>query len=268
LLVVGLSNTQTAGWTAPSTLSLLVGAAIVLAGFVAVETRVTHPLVPLRVFRSGAVSSFVAVMFLISGAMNTMVLLLSLHLSQVLGYSGIRSGVAFVPLGCILVGAAVIMPRFITRAGARPVVVAGVLIFAAALLLLRGFPMHGSYAFSLLPGMVLLGIGVNAALLAGTIAVLGGRDDADQGLMSGLVNTSQQVGGAMGVAVFGTIAAGRSAALTAPGILPAPGALASGYSYAATLTVGVVALALLVVLGVPRLTRLLESGPAPQAGDG
>ena len=255
LLVFGLSNAQNAGWGPPITPLMIACAVAFLSAFVAIERHSGSPLMPLSVFRSFAVSASNAVMFLISGTVSAVVLMLSLHVSGVLGYSGVRSGLAFAPFGVVLVVSSYIIPSLVARLGARPVLVAGIVTVGVGLLLLRSFPVQGSYAGSLLPGMLLLGAGVNATMMGGTIVVLGGMGGADQGLGSGLVNMSQQIGAAFGVAVMGSIAAGHTASMTLARASPTPQALAGGFTFAATLLIAAPAAALLIVVRLPETRR-------------
>ncbi|WP_018349574.1 MFS transporter [Longispora albida] len=232
-------------------------AAVLLTGFVVRQARTARPLLPLRVFRSREVTGANLVQVLVIGAMLAFQYLLGLYLQDVLGYGPLGTGLAFLPItvaiGAVALGMAA---RLIGRYGTRAVLVGGLVALVAGYGLLTRVPDEGSYVQDVLPALVLLGIGGGLTLPAMAGLAMSGVSAEDSGIASGLANTTQQIGGAIGVAVLATVAAGRTAELTDAGRVEA---LAEGYRLAFQVGAGVMALALVVALVVLRERR----APAP-----
>ena len=232
-------------------------AVLLLAGFVAWERRARHPLMPLGIFRSRNVAGANLVQMLFVGGLFGMFFLGALYMQRLLGYSPLRIGLAFLPvallIGALSVGVAA---RLIIRFGARATLIPGLVSAAAGLALFTQAPVGGSYAGDLLPSMVLVGIGAGISFPAVMTLAMSGAEPSQAGLASGLVNTTQQVGGAVGLAVLATFASTHTATLLHQGKAAAP-ALLGGYHFAWW-----IATALLVAAVVAAVTILR---PAPAA---
>ncbi|MFJ2788795.1 MULTISPECIES: MFS transporter [unclassified Streptomyces] len=233
------------------TLGLGALALALLAGFLVRQARTPHPLMPLRVLRSRSVAGANAVQMLMVAALFSFQVLVALYLQKVLGYGATGTGLAMLPaavvIGAVSLG---VSARLITRFGERNVLLTGLLMLVGVLGLLVRVPVHASYVTDLLPVM-LLAAGFGLALPALTGLAMSGTEDADAGLASGLFNTTQQIGMALGVAVLSTLAAGRTASLTEAGRSPAE-ALTGGYHLAFGTGAVLLLLALLLALTVLR----------------
>ena len=206
------------GWVSAHTLGFGAVAAVLLAGFVARQATASRPLVPLRIFRSRNVSGANIVQALMVAGMFGMFFLGTLYLQRVLHYDAVQTGAAFLPvsvgIGVLSLG---FSARLITRLGARAVLLPGLALLVAGLVLLTGAPVGGDYVTDLLPAMVLLGVGAGIAFPALVTLAMSGATASDSGLASGLVNTTQQVGGALGLAVLATLSTSRTNHLLADG---------------------------------------------------
>ncbi|GIM88615.1 MFS transporter [Paractinoplanes toevensis] len=207
-LVYGFANAETHAWGDVMVWGWLVAAVVLLAAFVAVETRVAHPLVPLRVLldrtRGGALVS----VLVLGVGMFAVFLFLTYYLQQNLGFSPIRSGVAFLPMiGALAVTATTATSLVVPRVGPRPLVPAGFAIAAAGMLWLTGLAVDSTYAANILGPLIVIGVGIGLAMAPSMTAGTSGVAAHDAGVASALVNTAQQVGGSVGTAVLSTIAA-------------------------------------------------------------
>ncbi len=230
--VYALVGTAQYGWLTAHTAGSGAAAAALLAGFIARQAKATVPLLPLRVFRSRAVSGANLAQLLVIAAAFGFQVLITLYMQRVLGYGPAGSGAGLLPtavvIGAVSLGGSA---RLTARFGARPVLLAGLVLVAAALALLTWLPVHGSYAAHLLPALLLFGAGGGLTLPALATLGMSAATAADAGLVSGLFNTTQQVGAAAGVALLSTIAAARTGQLRAAGDRPAA-ALTGGYHVA------------------------------------
>ncbi|MGO4350035.1 MFS transporter [Paenibacillus sp. MCAF9] len=229
-LVAALSGTERVGWTSPQTL-ILAGLAVMLLGlFLFIEKRASNPLLPLGIFRNKSVSGGNLAMFLIGGATTGLFFALSVYMQQVLHYNALKAGLTQLPLAVSLVLIAGVVPAVIKAMGTRKTLVASLIILAVGLIWLSFSPSDASFAVNLLGPSILMGIGLGGAFISGTeLAVHGVRDD-EAGLASGLVNTSQQIGGAIGLAMLTTIASARIDRLLGIGVAEAK-ALTGGFSW-------------------------------------
>jgi EmrB/QacA subfamily drug resistance transporter len=206
LLVYTLTRATDDGWSSGSTLTLL-GASIVLIGaFIAIELRSRAPLLPLRLFRLRTLAAANVAGVAVAAVGFSMFFLLTLYMQQVLHYSAIQTGVAFVAITLTIVVVSNIAQGLVTRLGARRVLTVGLVVAAAALTLLARLPQDGHYFWNIFPAMVLGGIGMSLSFISMTIAGLTGVERADAGVASGLINTSRQIGGAVGLAGVSTLA--------------------------------------------------------------
>jgi EmrB/QacA subfamily drug resistance transporter len=261
--VYTIVSTVDHGWGSAHTLGFGAAAVALLAGFVARQATASRPLVPLRIFRSRNVSGANVVQALMVAGMFGMFFLGTLYLQRVLGYDAVETGAAFLPvsvgIGVLSLG---FSARLITRLGARAVLLPGLVALVAGLVLLTGAPVGGDYVTDLLPALVLLGVGAGIAFPALVTLAMSGATPADSGLASGLVNTTQQVGGALGLAVLATLSSSRSNHLLADGE-SAASALTGGYHLAFAIAAGLVIAAIVVAALVLRSERVaLQEVPA------
>ena len=266
LLVYAVVTASGHGWGSATTAGLLAGAAALLAVFTLVEARSAAPLLPLSFFRNRTVLAANVAGLLLGGLMFPMFVFLSLYMQQVLGYSPIRAGLAFLVIAAGIVLSSGLAQHLVTRAGARLVLAAGLAGFAAAQVLFTRLPAAGSYTAHLLPGFVIVAAALGLAFVGDLVASVTGVRPADAGLASGLINTSQQIGGAVGLAVTTTIAAARTASLLHSGH-PAAAALTGGFHEAFAVTGALALAATLVAIGFVR--RAPAAAPvAPPASPG
>jgi EmrB/QacA subfamily drug resistance transporter len=207
LLVYGLTRATSDGWSSPVTLGLLGGAAALIAAFLAIESRSRWPLLPLRIFRLRALSAANATMALVGAVTFSEFFVLTLYVQDVLHYSAVQSGVAFSAFALSVVVASNLAQVVVARIGVRGTLAGGLVLATISLGLLTRLPVDGHYFWDLFPAFVLGGIGLGFSFVPVTIASLAGVDRADAGVASGLVNTSRQIGGAIGLAAVSTIAA-------------------------------------------------------------
>jgi EmrB/QacA subfamily drug resistance transporter len=207
LLVYALTRGTSDGWSSAGTLSLLGSAIALIGAFLVIELRSPWPLLPLRIFRSRSVSTANAAMAIIGGVAFSEFFLLALYLQDVLRYSAVQSGVAFSGFALTVVVVSNVAQVIVGRAGVRATLTAGLLMSAASVALLTRLPVDGHYFWDLFPAFVLGGAGMGLSFVPVTIASLTGVDRADAGIASGLVNTSRQIGGAIGIAATTAIAA-------------------------------------------------------------
>jgi EmrB/QacA subfamily drug resistance transporter len=254
--VYAVVNGNEAGWTSFETLGLLGLALVLLLAFLAIESRVAAPLMPLRLFRlrSIAVSSTVGMLW--SGAMFSWFFISALYMQLVLGYTPMQIGLAFLPANLIMAAFSLgWSAKLVMRFGLRLPLAVGLALAAAGLLCFSQAPVDGSFSVHVLPGMLLLGLGAGVAFNPVLMAAMSEVGPGDSGLASGVVNTSFMLGGALGLAVLASLAAARGAALTAAGADQAT-ALAGGYG--AAFLVGAMFAALAAFLGA----TLLKEAPA------
>jgi EmrB/QacA subfamily drug resistance transporter len=206
LLVYGLTRATQIGWSAGETLGLLAGAAALLIAFLVVEFRSRVPVLPLRVLHLPTPRAANIIGFLIGAAVFAQFFLLSLYMQQVLHYSALRTGVAYVASTVLSVVFAVVAQALVTRMGTRVPLAAGMILVGAALLLYIRLPVNGHYFTDLLPGFILTGLGLGLSFVPVSIAALTGVRPLESGAASGMINTSQQIGGAVGLAAMATVA--------------------------------------------------------------
>jgi EmrB/QacA subfamily drug resistance transporter len=231
LLVFTLVKAPDQGWGSTLTIAELSGALVMLATFVAAEQRSPKPLLPLSIFRTRGLAAADATQLIAFAGFLAMFFFLTLYMQNVLGYSPIQTGAAYLPLTFGVGVAAGISSQVLARTGTRPVIVAGALIAAAGVYWLSRIPVGGSYLSDLLPGMMVMSIGLGAVFVAVTTAANAGVPADRAGLAAALLNSSQQVGGALGLAIFTAIATSRTSDLLASHTSPAE-ALTSGFQRA------------------------------------
>jgi EmrB/QacA subfamily drug resistance transporter len=238
------------GWGDPQTLGLGAASLALLAGFIVREARAAHPIMPLRLFRSRNMSGANIVEALLVAGMFGMFFMGTLYMEQVLNYDPLEIGLAFLPATLIMGTLSVRYAEpLIMRFGARRALLTGMVLVVAALLLFTRAPVGGDYVEHLLPVMVLLGFGIGVSFPALMSIAMSGATQRDAGLASGLVNTSAQVGGAVGLAVLATLSTTRTENLVADGESTAS-ALTSGFHLAFVIGAALVAAAIVVAIAV------------------
>jgi EmrB/QacA subfamily drug resistance transporter len=261
LLVYALVKAPTVGWGKTSTIAELAGALVLLAGFVANELRHKNPLAPLSIFRINGLGFSNLTQLIAFAGFLAVFFYLTLYMQNVLGYSAIQTGAAYLPL-CFAIGiAAGISSQLLSRIGTRPVIVAGAAIAAGGMYWLSHIPVHGTFLANLLPGMLVLSVGIGPVFVGVTTAANAGVPANKAGLAASLLNASQQIGGALGLAIFTAIATSRTHHLLAAHT-PAAHALTAGFQRA--LLVGSVFLLAAAVIGL-RATNTRDEEPQPVA---
>jgi EmrB/QacA subfamily drug resistance transporter len=231
VLVYAIVKAQSYGWGSSRTIGLIAAGVALLAAFTWIERRSVAPLVRLSIFRVRTLAVADAVMLLVASGMFGMFFFASLYVQEILGYSPLRAGLAFLPVtGGIVIGAG-IAQQLIRRRGVRNVSVIGIVIAAAGMTWLTRLPIHGSYVGDLLVGLLPMSIGMGLTFVPITLLGTGGVHGDDAGLASGLFNTAQQVGGSLGLAILSTLAASRTTSAL-HGHLGALAARLSGYHVA------------------------------------
>jgi predicted MFS family arabinose efflux permease len=186
---------------------------VLLAAFVAIEGRSVAPLIRLSIFRVKTLTVADVVLLLVASGLFGMFFFASLYVQDILGYSPLKAGLAFLPVtGGIVVGAGIAQP-LVKRAGVRNVALIGIVLATIGLALLSQVPVHGTYAGNLLPGLLPMSIGMGLVFVPITLMATGGVDANDAGLASGLFNTAQQVGGSLGLAILATLAASKTSSV-------------------------------------------------------
>ncbi|HEX4011806.1 MAG TPA: MFS transporter [Solirubrobacteraceae bacterium] len=231
LLVYTLVEAPTAGWGAARTIGGLAGAGVLLAAFVVNELHQRNPLAPLSIFRINGLGFADVTQLIAFAGFLAMFFFLTLYMQNVLGFSPLQTGLAYLPL-CFVIGiCAGIASQLITRVGTRPLIVVGALISAGGLFWLSRIPVHGSYVANLLPGLIVVSIGFGPVFVAVTTAANAGVPADKAGLAASLLNASQQLGGALGLAILTALATTRTHDLLARHAAPAS-ALTSGFQRA------------------------------------
>jgi EmrB/QacA subfamily drug resistance transporter len=262
LLVYAVIGSDHRGWGATATIAMLAGAGLLLLAFVAIEYRSSAPLIPLGLFRSRAISAANLAIAFNGAAFVAMFFLTALSMQDVLGYSALTTGLAFVPMGLVAILSATTGPQFVTRFGVRPVFLVGAVTSVVGLWLLSSVHVGGHYVANVLPGMLVFGIGLPLCGVPNTILAVADADDTDAGVASGLINAGQQIGGAIGLAVMVAIATADTTHLARHGT-GATVALADGYSRGFIVAAAFAAINVVIALTLtPRLKPLAESqGP-------
>ncbi|MBD3917307.1 MFS transporter [Paenibacillus sp. PR3] len=256
-LVAALSGTEQVGWAAPQTL-LLIGLAIVLLGsFIFIEKRSSNPLMPLGIFRNKSVAGGNLAMLLIGGATTGLFFALSVYMQQVLHYDALKAGLTQLPLAGALVLIAGAVPAIIKSVGTRNTLAASLILLAGGLIWLSLSPSDASFTIDLLGPSILIGIGLGGAFVSGTELSVHGVTDGEAGLASGLINTSQQIGGAIGLAVLTTTASSRIDHLMGKGVAEAK-ALTGGFSWVYLGAAGFAIIGAIVVLAIVRPSSIYK----------
>jgi EmrB/QacA subfamily drug resistance transporter len=251
-LVYGFSNAETHSWTTPLTIVALAASVVLLAAFPAVESRRADPLLPLHIVANRARGGAYLSILLAGAGIFAVFLFLTYYLQQNLGFSPVKTGVAFLPLTAVLVVASTtVQTKLLNRTGAKPLVAVGMTLGVIAMLLLTRLSPGASYAGHVLPSLLIIGLGMGCIFAPAFSTATLGIDPSESGVASAMVNTSQQVGGSVGTALLSTIFASATASYVsaharAPGVANA--AAIHGYTTAFAWSAGIFALGLILAL--------------------
>jgi EmrB/QacA subfamily drug resistance transporter len=270
-VVYAITRAGQDGWLEAGTIALFTVSALLLAGFVAWELRHPDPLMRFGLLRIRTVSGANVAGFIMGTAMFSMFLMLTLYMQQVLGYSAMKTGVAYLAVAGTAIVWSAVAAQLVTRIGVKPVLVVGMGMLTAGLVYFTQVSVDGAYLTDLLPGFLVIGVGIGFSFVPISIAALAGVQPAEAGLASGLINTSQQIGGALGIAALSTIATSRTTDALVSGTAPSA-ALVDGFSAAFTVGAVVAAVGLLAALTLVRRDELevgteedLVAAPLPEA---
>jgi EmrB/QacA subfamily drug resistance transporter len=271
LLVYAMVDANNAGWGSTQTIVLFAVSLALLAAFVVTELRSRAPLVPFRIFRLPNIAGANVTGLLIGASLFSMFFFVSLYMQQVLGYTPLKAGFSYLPLAVTIILSAGIASQLVSRFGFKPILITGMTLIAIGLLMFSGVPVDGSFAADVLPASLVAAAGLGFSFVPVTIAAVSGVRDDDAGLASGLINTAQQIGGALGLAVLATIATSRTnhVMAAAHGVRSEmPHALTEGFSSAFTAGAGFailgIVLGLLLIKGRPR-EAVVDAEPATEA---
>src|SRR5438067_10158305 len=254
-LVFTLIKAESWGWISGRTVAGFAIAAALIAAFLVIERRHEDPLIPLRIFSNRSLAASDVTMLVVAAALFGMFFFCTLYLQQVLGFSALKTGVAYLPLTVTLVGASALAARLVDRFRPKPVLVAGLLISTTGFVLLTRVSGHGDYASHVLPSMVALGVGLGLSFVPITIAATTGVAAGDSGLASGLLNTTQQVGGSLGLAILSSVSTSRITSAVHGGSPPLE-ALTHGFKGAFIVAAALCAVGVVVALALlPRRPR-------------
>jgi EmrB/QacA subfamily drug resistance transporter len=232
LLAYALLDASSSGWGSTKIVSLLAVSAALIAAFVVIERRSKAPLVPFRIFRLRTLTGANVVGILLGASLFSMFYFISLYMQQGLGYSPIHAGLSYLPLAVTIIVAAGLGGQLVTRFGFKPILAAGMLSISAGLVWFGQVSVGGGFLTDILGPSLLAAIGLGFGFVTSTIAAVSGVNEQEQGLASGLINTSQQIGGALGLAVLSTIATSRTNDVMATGTSNLPTALTEGFQAA------------------------------------
>ncbi len=260
-LVLAITQGSDWGWSSGRTIGVFALSAALLAGFVLWENHAAEPLMRFGILRTKTVLGANVAGFILGTALFSMFLMLTLYMQQVLGYSAMKTGVAYLAVAGTSIIWANVAAALVNRVGVRPLIAGGMAILAVGLLLFTQVSVDGSYVADLLPGFLIVALGMALCFVPISIAALAGVQQAEAGLASGLINTSQQIGGAVGIALLSTIAISRTDNEIAAGTA-VPQALTSGFQLAFWVGAGI---ALAGVVAALVLIRQEEIEAAPEA---
>jgi EmrB/QacA subfamily drug resistance transporter len=232
-LVYALVDANSAGWTSTQTLGLLALAVVLLGSFVAIELNTKDPLVPFSIFKLRTLAATNVVALLVAAALFAMFFFVSLYMQQVLGYSALKAGLSYLPLAFGIIVSAGVASQLVTRFGFKPVFATGMVLAAIGLIWFAQISPTGDYVSDILFPSLVVAVGLGFAFVPMMIAAMTGVEPARTGLASGLINTSQQIGGALGLAILATVANSRT-----DSVMEAAGASASAKPTAVALTEG------------------------------
>jgi EmrB/QacA subfamily drug resistance transporter len=251
LLVYGISKAPDVGWASAQTIGLLVASGVLLAAFVVIELRTAAPMMPFRIFRVRTVTGANVCGFLLGAVVFSNFFLLTLYVQQVLHYSALKTGLTFLATAGTVIPVAGISQALVTRIGVRPVLIVGLVLMTGGMIFYSQIPENGTFVSDLLPGYLMVGVGMAFSFIPMSIAALAGVEHREAGLASGLINTSQQIGGALGVAIAATVAFTHAKTLISSGHDPLS-AQTSGFALAFWVIAGISALSVVAAIVLVR----------------
>jgi EmrB/QacA subfamily drug resistance transporter len=219
ILVYALVDANQAGWGSTQTIGLLALSALLLIAFVVIESRSRAPLVPFSIFRIRTITGANVAGILIGASLFSMFFFISLYMQQVLGYSPIKAGLSYLPLAVSIILSAGIASQLVTKVGFKPILATGMVLIAAGLVWFSQISVDGTFLSDVLGPSLLAAVGLGFSFVPVTIAAVSGVPDHEQGLASGLINTSQQVGGALGLAILAAISISVTGSSRDPAVL-------------------------------------------------
>jgi EmrB/QacA subfamily drug resistance transporter len=261
LSVYAITQAGNNGWASAKTLSFFAVAAVLLVGFVAWEMRHSEPLMRLGILRIKTVSGANVAGFILGTATFSLFLMLTLYMQDVLGYGPMKTGVAYLAVAGTAIVTSAIAAQLVTRIGVKPALLIGMASLTAGLLYFTQVSVHGSYLGDLLPGFLLVAVGLGFSFVPISIAALAGIEAHEAGLASGLINTTQQIGGALGIAALSTIATTRTTDALHGGATKSS-ALVTGFHGAFWAGVAIAAVGVVAALTLIRRDEL-EQGAEP-----
>jgi EmrB/QacA subfamily drug resistance transporter len=217
ILVYAVVDAENAGWGSTKTLSLIALSLALLAAFIVIELRSRKPLVPFSIFRIRTLTGANVVGILVGASLFSMFFFISLYMQQVLGYSAIHAGLSYLPLALTIMASAGIASGLVTKVGYKPVLVIGLVFIVAGLVWFSQVSVGGGFLTDILGPSLLAAVGLGFSFVTTTIAAVSGVEEGESGLASGLINTSQQIGGALGLAILSTIATSHTEGLLESG---------------------------------------------------
>ncbi len=259
-IVYAITQAGQEGWLAGQTIGFFAGSLALLAAFTVWELRHPEPLMRFGILRTKTIAGANVSGFILGTAIFAMFLMLTLYMQQVLGYSAMKTGVAYLAVAGTAILWSAVAAQLVTRLGVKPVLVIGMAALTAGLLWFTQVSVGGSYVADLLPGFLLIGVGLGFSFVPISIAALAGVRDAEAGLASGLINTTQQIGGALGIAALSTIATSRTSDAIAGGTDRAQAAV-DGFSAAFYAGLGIAAAGIVAAFVLIRRDEL-ETAPA------
>jgi EmrB/QacA subfamily drug resistance transporter len=264
LLVYGLTRAPNVGWLSAETIGSFAGSAVLLATALYVEHRSRSPLVDLRIFRRRTLTGANVIGLLLGTILFGMFFLLTLYQQDVLGYSPLRTGFNSLAVALSVIVASTVSQALVTRIGVRPILMFGLALIGGGLLYYTQISVNGSYVTDLLPGFLLTGIGLGFSFAPVSIAALSGVTNREAGLASGLITTSQQIGGGIGIAILISVSTTRTNNLLSSGVA-APTALTEGFRLAFWVAAGLAALAFVATFVLLRPDKSTVSAEAAES---
>ena len=257
-LVYAITQAGQDGWLAGRTLGFFAGSLALLVAFVVWELRHSEPLMRFGLLRTKTVAGANVAGLILGTATFSLFLMLTLYMQQVLGYSPMKTGLAYLAVAGTAILWSGVAAQLVTRVGVKPVLVAGMVALTGGLVYFTQVSVNGSYIADLLPGFLLIGLGLGFSFVPISIAALAGVGASEAGLASGLINTTQQIGGALGIAALSTIATSRTADAVTTGTA-VPSALVDGFTAAFIVGAGVAAIGIVAALALIRRDDLEQS---------
>ncbi len=259
--VFAITQANEYGWGSGRTIGLFAGALALLGAFLVAETRAQDPLMSFSIFRIKTVAGANVAGFILGTALFSMFLMLTLYMQQVLGYSAMKTGIAYLAVAGTSIVWATVASQLVTRVGVKPVLVAGMSLLTVGLLYFTQVSVGGSYLGDLLPGFLVIAMGMAFSFVSISIAALAGIESKDAGLASGLINTSQQIGGALGIAIISAVAVAHTNSAARAGDA-APAALTAGFHAAFWVGTAVAAVGVLASVFLIRKDELVATPAA------